>query len=159
MSRKQQFVVEKIMDKRMRCNKVEYLLKWEGYGDDENTWETESSLDCPDLLIKYERSLIEKQRKLSGKDNKRNSSKNSNSSQLSSDESTSFEINKIELPNPNGEIVQQILGAQMANGELNLLIKFKYIPEPRFVPTKIANLKYPQEIIKFYEKCINWEFN
>ena len=36
--------------KRGRQRKVEYLIHWEGYGDEHNTWETSAnvanSLDC-----------------------------------------------------------------------------------------------------------------
>ena len=33
---------------------VEYLIKWEGYPDSENTWEPQASLDCPDIIKAYE---------------------------------------------------------------------------------------------------------
>ena len=49
------FEVEKVVDKRIHKGRVEYLLKWKSYSSDENTWEPEDSLDCPELLEQYER--------------------------------------------------------------------------------------------------------
>jgi hypothetical protein len=153
---KEQYVVEKILDKRMRRNKVEYLLQWEGYGEEENTWETEASLNCPDLVKQYERSLIKKYDKLNKSTDKLKKEKVPKSS---SEES--FVIDKLELSSSNDavdSVVQEVVGASRMNGEMMFLIQFKN-SEPEYVPSKVANVEYPQEVIRFYEKCINWQSN
>src|SRR6202142_436318 len=39
-----EYDVEKIIDSRMRRGRLEYLVKWEGYTTEHNTWEPESNL-------------------------------------------------------------------------------------------------------------------
>ncbi|CAF3234088.1 unnamed protein product [Rotaria socialis] len=66
---KEFYVVEKIIDKRLRNGHVEYLLKWKGFDHNQNTWENERNLDCSDLLKQFETS---------SKKNKRNTCTSSN---------------------------------------------------------------------------------
>ena len=50
------YEVEKILEKRMKKGKAEYLIKWEGYDDEaENTWEPVDNLDCDDKIQEFEK--------------------------------------------------------------------------------------------------------
>ena len=57
--RKEEYSVEKIVDKRKTKNgKIEYLLKWKGYGDTDNTWVPKEKMNCDQLIMEYEKFTL-----------------------------------------------------------------------------------------------------
>lgn len=47
------FDVERIVDERVYKGKQQYMIKWEGYPETDNTWEDKENLMCEDLLKEY----------------------------------------------------------------------------------------------------------
>ena len=63
------FTVERVIDRRIgKSGRVEYLLKWKGYGDEDSTWEPKANLNCKKLIddFEWERELKQKNIKTEG---------------------------------------------------------------------------------------------
>ena len=41
-------MVEKILDSQLLRNQLQFLVKWEGYGYEENSWVSEKDISAPD---------------------------------------------------------------------------------------------------------------
>ena len=50
----EEYIVEKILNSRMFRQKLQYLVKWEGYGIEGNTWEYSENLDhAPEKVTEF----------------------------------------------------------------------------------------------------------
>jgi len=164
----EEFVVEKILEKRIVHGKTEYLLKWKGYGEDDNTWEPVENLGCPELIAEFERVWkLKEDQKVASKTAKkrgaeaaviekeeRKENKNKKSKTVAKEparaEQTGFD---------RGLQADKIIGATDSSGELMFLMKWKDTDEADLVPARQANVKCPQVVISFYEERLTWHTN
>lgn len=158
----QEYEVEKILDRRVRKGKTEYLIKWKGYDNEEdNTWEPQENLDCEDKIVEFEkaRKKDEKGDAAGASSNKRKSEGGSNTTKKDEPKEKKKKESK-EDNKPRGFArglnAERIIGATNDPGELFFLIKWKGSDEADLVPAKEANVKIPQIVIKFYEERLNW---
>ncbi|XP_012061037.1 PREDICTED: chromobox protein homolog 1-like [Atta cephalotes] len=155
----EEFSVEKVLDRRIVKGKVEYYLKWKGYSNDENTWEPEENLDCPDLIAQFEEQRKKKDGSASGKRHEEKEQKkrksNNTPTPTQAKKKAAVEEKKLEGFDRNLE-PERIIGATDSSGELMFLMKWKGTDDADLVPARIANEKCPQIVIKFYEERLTW---
>merc|ERR1712088_239179 len=113
----EEYSVEKVVDKRTAKNgKVEYLLKWKGYGDEDNTWEPKENLDCHDLMKEFEKNYAAKKTDAKRKTPVATSSASDKKKRGEGERPRGF---------GRGLDPERIIGATDSSGELMLLIKWK----------------------------------
>jgi len=151
----EEFTVEKIVDKRTRAGRVEYFLKWKGYSNDDNTWEPVENLDCPDLIAEYEEQRKKKKTETKKKEDEKR--KTDGKPEKEGDKKKKKADDEVRTRGfDRGLEPEKIIGATDASGELMFLVKWKDSEEADLVPSKLANVKCPQVVIKFYEERLTW---
>lgn len=53
-SQDNEYNIEKIVGKQIKKGHIMYLVKWDGFDSDDNTWERADKLTCHDLITAYE---------------------------------------------------------------------------------------------------------
>uniref|UniRef100_A0A2M4CSP4 Heterochromatin protein 1 n=1 Tax=Anopheles darlingi TaxID=43151 RepID=A0A2M4CSP4_ANODA len=182
-SGEEEYVVEKIVDRREKKGKVEYLLKWMGYSSDANTWEPRENLDCPELIKAFEQSREAGGKKDSGKEKakprrsstagrKKKSAGDSDadngaasddddredtgSTKSSGKGKTTLDAEEVSGFD-KGYIPEKILGATEANGKLLFLVQWKDKDKAQLVKSEEARKHCPQLVIDFYEDRLIWQ--
>lgn len=132
----EEYIVEKIEGKRIVNGVTQYYLKWKGYPRSENTWEPVGHLYCYELIAQFEESekRLRRTRRHSTITNEEN-------------KETGFD---------HGLQPAKILGATDTSGILMFLVSWKNSKRSELIPAKVANVKCPQLVIKFYEERLTW---
>ena len=55
VEKEEEYLVEEILDSKMFCGRLRFLIKWEGYGAEHNTWEYATDVHAPKRLAEFYR--------------------------------------------------------------------------------------------------------
>lgn len=163
----EEFSVEKVLGHRIKNGKVEYLLKWKGYSDDDNTWEPEDNLDCPELISAYETARLKREREAAAPpvppvvpppvtDAVMEESLASRKRSRRGDKKKKGEpLQEIEKPRglARGLAPEKILAGQLFHGTLYFLVKWQNCFDVDVVPGHDLGEAYPDFVINYYEEC------
>lgn len=146
------YVVEGIEGKRIVNGVTEYLLKWHGYPRSENTWEPVENLSCPDFIASFEKSARNKAqaKKRPPENGKARDGQNKRITLIKDESEEKFGFER-------GLVASKILGATDSSGKLMFLMSWENSDRYELVPAKLANVKCPKVVIKFYEERLTWE--
>lgn len=168
----EEYEVERIVATRTRKGKVEYQVKWLGYPESENTWQSVDSMNCPDLIAKYEeqkeKTKLEKFRVPSSKSSSptksapakgRTTEFGKRISLKPQKAATSNSLEKKErqkwVPGDWEELVDRVDTVSRVNGKLHVWIVWN----DGAVTEELAdetNIRCPQKVIKFYESRLRF---
>lgn len=150
------FDVERIVSDRMYKGKQQYLIKWEGYSESENTWEFKENLMCEDLLKEY----IEKKKKT--KETKGNVKKTQTAKKEESKPQNKIAVAKAkpifkrEITNEWDEQIDKVIGASM-NKDNTVQIEFTLKDGTRASAlNEELRYKAPLKLLDFYEENLSF---
>ncbi|XP_077453683.1 chromobox protein homolog 5 [Stigmatopora argus] len=172
-SDEEEYVVEKVLDRRVVKGRVEFFLKWKGYSEKHNTWEPEKNLDCPELISEFMKTYKKSapatpsssggSKPSSAPSGRAKDSGNSKKRSSDDDEEGGSKPKKkkedeilVARGFEKGLEPEKIIGATDSCGDLMFLMKWKDSDEADLVLAKDANQKCPQIVIAFYEERLTW---
>lgn len=181
------FVVEKILDKRIRKGKVEYFIKWRGYDDPkENTWEPATQCNCPALIEEFEKQYLKNsingqkstRKRKSRVDNDSDDSSSSKAEVIEKDIFDDGTISDSANARPSkakekkvddssygiceGRKISRILGLNTTGSELRMLVVYSdgkklKKKDAELIPSRILRHYAPQMVIDYYESLVTPE--
>ncbi|CAL8247088.1 unnamed protein product [Lota lota] len=160
----QEFLVEKIIRRRVFNGRVEYFLKWKGFTDADNTWEPQDNLDCPELIEEFLRNMHlsdneeEQPQEFILKEELSEQEAEICQQQVYREQSDGVvDVQKRDVTGANldGE-PECIIGSTDQHGELMFLIKWKNSGDVALLPAREASTRCPQVVVDFYQRKLTW---
>lgn len=174
----EEFSVENVLDRRIKNGKVEYLLKWKGYSHDDDTWEPEDNLDCPELISAYEEERLKREKEEAEAAAVAATAAAAAAAAAATpavvptdsvyEESLASRKRGRREKKKKGEVLQEIdkprglarslapekiLAGQLFHGTLYFLVKWHDCMDVDVVPGHDLGEAYPDFVIKYYEEC------
>jgi len=178
-----EYYVEEVLDKRIFNGKTEYLIKWEGWSEQDSTWEPIDNLqNIKNLIDKFEKERKEaKKRRLEQKLNKEADEKNAGSSSEQKTNKKPRLDDKIENRNSNSNIIpekeksnaealptdfefnepEEVISVRKEGDQIRCFVRFKersdgVIPENSYISSSVLKELYPKILINYYESKIKF---
>lgn len=158
--------VEKIVGSKTSYGKKQYLIKWEGYPDEFNTWEYEKDIFCKDLIADYEKSARSKN-PVKGTKKKRSTGSEVSSTKVDKKKSQESTPKKELEVVPDKEVseqgswedmIEEVVMVQWNGSSKRLDVQFKMKNgNVGVVPATDAHMYFPRALIRFYEKHISFQ--
>lgn len=141
-----EYIVEKIVDRRMHMGELEYFVKWQDFPDEDCTWELSKYLDCHALIIEFETQRAKKNLK--------------RQAEIKINELYAVKAKKLKIETSiimdnafeYGHKAEKILYASNSGGKISFVIKFKDLDQPESVASDIAYSYIPMMVLMFYEE-------
>lgn len=128
------YSVEKIVDSRIHKGKKQYLIKWEGFPSNENTWEYAKDILSKELIEEYEHG-----RKQQKKDAK------------------ALVPATVDVTNEWGRLVASIENVFMDESTNTLMVELLFSSGKRMtVDARTVHQKCPVVLLEYYEKNITF---
>lgn len=131
-----EYLVETILGKRKINGIWQYLIKWDGYDPEFNTWEDEYNLNCPDLLAEFENKMVAAR--------KENANKREEKEEEGLDASFGTGQKCLKL----GTEIQEILNVQVIDNQLMYYITGNNTCS--YVPAQIVDNVAPNQVVSFF---------
>ncbi|CAL8085903.1 unnamed protein product [Orchesella dallaii] len=157
-----EYLVSEVLKTRKTLDgKVEYFLKWVGCDDRENTWEPEENLSVSLLnhfRMQQKRKRNRRRRGTRSRSTVRRKVKAGTEvmeTEIDSGGDTRFSTDEDECEE-RGLVPEEIIEAKEVEGKRVFVIKWQNDKGSELVPLSVANARFPQLALKFFENRFDW---
>ncbi|EGT56710.1 hypothetical protein CAEBREN_24061 [Caenorhabditis brenneri] len=152
------YAVDRILDRRLGQNgKEEFLIKWQGFGDQSSSWEPRQNLQCHELLEKFEkdhtRAVASNQTARRPPQPMRRPRHSTSRQNQSETDQSSADEDTADTYGLNGKVLRNIVGLTKINQSIHFLCRFTD-ESFQMIPSAVVNSRYPHHVIRYYESKI-----